>query len=863
MKAVNLRTEYLENPNALEITKPRFFWNCVNGIKQTAYQIIAKCDDEIFWDSGKVISDQMTHIRYNGKALQSRDVILWSVKLWDENDTEGEWTSATFEIGLLESVDWQASWISGDYTPERNKRYPVDCFSRQFATDRNVEKARLYITALGLYEAKLNGQPVGDFCLAPGCTDYRYRLQYQVYDVTQLLEGNNQLEIELADGWYRGSIGCFGLTNVFGRETQLMCQLEISYVDGTKDSIVSDEQFKWSNDGSIRFADLKDGEVIDASMAPSYTGNAKLTTAEISPTASGNVDVREQEVFTASLITTQSGKKILDFGQNIAGFISFTVKGSKGQKIKIRCGEILDQDGEFTQHNMQVQKPANEFGPETEMLLITNNLSAIEDELVPTPKQELEFICSGAEDRYKMKFSIFGFRYAEIETEIDIDPSQFKAIAVYSAMEETGAFECSNKQVNRFVENTRWSMKGNFLDIPTDCPTRERLGWTGDAQVFFNAGAYFMNVAPFFRKWLLDIEDAQFEDGRSSAVVPYTGADMLYKATGGSVGWGDAVVLIPYRYWKRYGDITILQDFYEVMHKYAMYMIQNTGHREEQDAQKNPYNKYTYEKGMHLGEWLEPEDYGDGPISNTTLRTEECTAYLHFTMRHMEEIAKVLGKADDEKLFKEMAEGAKQAYDWLFLQSGTIDTDRQAKLVRPLALGLLDGEKKLNVQRRLVQAVENCNYRIGTGFLSTPFILPMLTEAGEVDTAYRMLENEEAPSWLAEVKAGATTVWEDWDGNVSHNHYSPGAVCEWLFDTVSGINISGMNSFMIRPVPGGTLTFANAQYDSIFGTVSSKWARTDSGYSFEIQIPANTNAHIILPDGATHHVASGTFTFEI
>jgi alpha-L-rhamnosidase len=862
MKAIHLRTEYLEAPIAIDVLNPRFSWNCDSGVTQKAYQIIAERDGNVIWDSGKVLSNAMTHIRYAGQSLQSRDIVNWSVRLW-EHDSEGDWVSSTFEIGLLKESDWQAKWISGEYTPEKNKRYAVDCFLKEFASVKEVKKARLYVTACGLYEAKLNGSRVGDLVLAPGTTDYRVRLQYQVYDITTMLGDNNTLEFQLADGWYRGSVGCWGLTNVFGRQTKLLCQLEIDYADGTKETIISDEDFKWSNDGSIRFADLKDGEVYDASMVPSYSGEVKVVEENVHPTLSNNVPVREKEVFTASLLTTPSGKKILDFGQNIAGFLAFKVKGEKGQTIKLRCGEILDENGELTLAHVQHQKPINEFDQDVEFLLFTGQTDQIQDELVLTPRQEIEFICSGRTDHYKMAFSIFGFRYAEIDTDIAFDESQFTSVAVYSDLEQTGDFECSNDDVNKFLENARWSMKGNYLDIPTDCPTRERLGWTGDAQIFFNTASYFMNVAPFFRKWMLDIADGQFEDGRSSAVIPYNGLAMLYDGTGGSVGFADAVVLIPYRYWKRYGDKSMIQEFYYVLHKFAKYLISNTGHNEQETAEKNPFNKYTYEKGMHLGEWLEPVDYGDGPMGPNTYRPEECTAYLHYTMTHMAEIAQALGESEDAQLFDEYAAGSKAAYDWLFLQDGTIETDRQAKLVRPLALGLLDGEKKQNVQNRLVKAVENNNYRIGTGFLSTPFILPMLTEAGKADVAYKMLENDDSPSWLAEVKAGATTVWEHWNGQGSNNHYSPGAVCEWLFNTVGGIHIAGENQFVIKPVPGGTLTHAKAHYDSIYGTVMSKWEKMQSGYRFTFEIPANTKAEIVLPNGDIHHSVYGKVVYEI
>jgi alpha-L-rhamnosidase len=863
MKAIKLRTEYLNQPTALSVTKPRFSWVCEGGIHQTAYRVSAKKDDLVVWDSGKVLSNSMTNIYYDGELLKSRDRIEWSVKLWDENEREGEWVSTWFEVGFLKEEDWKGKWISGNYSPKKNTRYPVDHFKKEFSIETSVKKARLYITACGLYEAKLNGKRVGEFSLAPGCTDYRHRLQYQAHDVTEwLISHRNVLEIELADGWYRGSIGCFGPTNVFGRQTKLLCQLEVTYQDGSTKMITSDKCFQWSNDGPIRFADLKDGEIYDASLIPGYQGFAKEVKEKLIPTSSNNVDVKEREQFKAKLITTPSGKRVLDFGQNIAGFISFSIKGQKGQKVKLRLGEILDEKGEFTQSNIQKKKPAKEFGKLKEILLVSGQEKRIKGDLVPTPKQEVEFICSGDEDQYKMKFSIMGFRYALIETDVSFDPLQFKAIAVYSDLDQTGDFDCSNEKVNRFFENTRWSMKGNFLDIPTDCPTRERLGWTGDAQIFFNTAAYLMNVAPFFQKWMLDIRDGQFKNGKSSAVVPYAGIDIVYKSTGGSVGWNDAVVLIPYRYWKRYGDDKILQDYYDVMRNYAMFMIKNTGHKNKQEAATNPYNQYTYEKGMHLGEWLEPQEFRDEKVGKSVLHTEVCTAYLHYTMRHMAEIASILDKSTDFSLFNEYAEGAKKAYDYLFLQEGTIDTDRQAKLVRPLALGLLEGEKKKNVQERLVKAIENRQYRIGTGFLSTPFVLPTLTEAGRVDVAFKMLENEQSPSWLAEVNAGATTVWEDWEGKDSHNHYSPGAVCEWLFDTVAGIIVDQKNHFKIMPHCGGTLTYAKAQYESIYGKVESGWALENRVVTFKITVPCNTTAEVVLQNGEKYKVDSGTHEFK-
>ena len=862
MKAIRLRTEYLDRPMGIDIVNPRFYWQCDGGIKQTAYRITAVCDGEAVWDSGKTESSSMTHIRYEGKPLKSRDRVEWEITLWDENGVEGEKSSSWFEIGLLDKADWKAQWITGDYTPERDMRYPVDCFKKVFNTSKPVKKARLYITACGLYEAKINGKRVGEFRLAPGCTDYRKRLQYQNYDITGLLTNENVLEIQLADGWYRGSNGCFGKTNVYGGQTKLLCRLEITYTDNSREAILSDGSFCWSNDGPLRFADLKDGEVYDASLTPSYCGKAVVTEESMAPTASNNVYPIQKEEFSPELITTPAGKKVLDFKQNIAGFVAFAVKGEKGRRINIRLGEILDENGEFTQKNFQNYKPVREFDTQEEILLMSGQIDKIGCETQPTPKQEIEFICSGNEDRYKTEFAVFGFQYAEVDTDIPFSAEDFKAIAVYSDMEQTGSFECSNANVNKFYQNTVWSMKSNFLDVPTDCPTRERMGWTGDGQIFFDTAVYLMDSASLFRKWLYDFIDAQTESGLVPAVIPYAGLQMMYDNTGSSVGWGDAAVLIPCRFWKRYADDSILREFYSLMRNYAMLMMRNTGHVDPKAAEANPYNKYVYEKGVQLGEWLEPMEFRDS-LANIGVvpKPEECTAYLCYTMTHMAEAARALNKPEDEALFNEYAEGARRAYDYLFLQSGTIDTDRQAKLVRPLALGLLDGEKKRNVQKRLVKAAENRNYKISTGFLSTPFILPMLTEAGRADVAYKMLENEEAPGWLAEVKAGATTVWENWDGEASRNHYSPGTVCQWLFDTVAGIRNDGENRFTIAPVPGGTFTYANAEHISLYGKVTSRWEKTGATHRLIVTVPANTSADVIFPNGEKQQVSAGVYTY--
>lgn len=858
MKAIHLQTEYLTEPLGMGIAKPRFYWNCEGGITQSAYRIVAKRDGVMIWDSGKVRSSRMTHIAYEGEPLHSRNRVEWSVRLWDENGQPGENAESWFELGLLESSDWMAQWIAGDYRPRKNIRYPVDCFQKRFSLSGQVKRARLYASARGLYDITVNGRRIEDFILAPGMTDYRKRIQYQTYDVTNLAAGENTLELRLADGWYRGSCAAYGVTNVYGKQTSVLAQLEILFTDDRTQTICTDDTWKWSSDGPVRFADLKDGEVYDAVRVPGYSGTAKVLQDTVSLTASDNVPVREKERFGAKL----SGKHVLDFGQNIAGYLEFTVRGKPGQEIRLICGEVLDESGKVDLSGIQETRPERGW---SQISLIRKLLTGkVSGESESTPRQEIVFTCSGGEDYYKTSFAVFGFRYVQIEGDIEVDPAAFTAIAVYSDMEQTGDFTCSDDLVNRLLKNTRWSMKGNFLDLPTDCPTRERLGWTGDAQIFFDTGAYLMNTAPFFRKWLRDMEDAQYKDGTIPAVLPYQGVEMMYKASGISAGWADAVYLVPFRYYRRFGDQSLLEYSYPMMRKYVDYLMSHLGLTDRQEAKNNPYNAYTYEKGVHLGEWLEPEEFQERVTAGSPPKhPEEATAYLHLTMKTMAEIAGILGKIEDRKVFEKYAAGSREAYEGLFVKNGTLDTNRQSKIVRPLALGLLDEKNKADARNQLVRAVADYNYRVGTGFLSTPFVLPVLTEAGESETAYKMLENTEKPGWLAEVLDGATTIWESWEGTKSRNHYSPGSVCQWLFEYVAGIRQEGENHFVVAPVPGGTLTWAQASYRNLYGEISSRWEKTAQGVSFTVTVPVNTTAEIRLPDGTLYSAKAGTHCYIV
>lgn len=850
MNAIRLKTEYLFDPMGIDIDCPQLFWNCVGGVTQTAYQIVATDDNGVtLWDSGGVESASM-RAQWGGGPVPARTAVTWRVRLWDETGECGEWAEARFETGLPKGRPWVAKWISGDYTPRKKERYPVDCFRKVF-TVSGVKKARLYITACGLYKARLNGQRVGDFALAPGHTDYRKRVQYQTYDVTPLLkEGENALTVQLADGWYRGSCGAWGLRNQYGTQAKLLAQLEITGRDGGITTIATDDTWEWSNDGPLRFADNQDGEVVEAWRVPSYGGRARVVAHSVIPTASNNVPVTEHERFTPTLITTPSGKTVLDFGQNLAGYVEFSLTAKRGQRVFLRFGELLDQDGEFTQKNIQCSNKKK-----------------------TTPLQQVEYVCKDGENRYKTTFAIFGFQYVLVETNVEFRPGDFTAIAVYSDLERTGWFDSSNDLLNKLFACTLWSAKNNHADLPTDCPTRERHGWTGDAQIFCPTAAYLFDYAAFARKYQRDLTDAQHKNGCFTQIAPVGGVDSYMNTMDGSPGWSDAGVFLPYEMFRRYGDRAVLEENYEAMRRFARYKIRTLG-RWYPTALPTGIGgkdrKHISNYGQSYGEWAEPVDVKAFAVSDfISPHPEETTAYIGLLMDRMAEIAQALGKAQHAQEYAAVAAQVREGYQALVrTRRHDLDTDRQAKLVRPLYMNLLDKTQTTYAKLRLAKALDNYNWRLGTGFLSTPLILYVLADM-DIEYAYRLLENEEIPGWLSMPKHGATTIWESWEGPraqggvASLNHYSKGAVVEWLFTTMCGIRVDGENRFAITPRPGGHFTHAKAEYDSVYGRVSSGWRKTEGGTEFTVTVPANCTARVVLPDGSEREQGAGTRSYLI
>ncbi len=849
LRAIDLRTEYLYEPLGLGCSTPRLYWRCEDGVMQTAYEIQGTMDGKAF-TSGKVESSSMTHIPLPVNVT-SRSQVLWKIRLWDESDIPGEWSAdAHLEMGLLKPEDWNAKWITSARQPEKNENPPVDCFRKKF-TCQKIEKARIYTASCGIYELFLNGRRVGDAVLTPGATDLRKHVQYQTYDVTALLqEGENTLTAELANGWLRTQKQPGVMDDTFGQERKLLVQLEITDTAGNRTSIITDEKWDWSNDGTVRFADNKGGEVVEAGRIPTYGEKAKVTSYDGVVAASDNVCMKEKEHFQAKLLITPQGKKVLDFGQNIAGFVEFKLSAKVGETITLSMGELL-QDGEFTQANVNPK--------------MTGNKGSID------PFQKIVYHCREGENHYKTRFAIFGFQYVLVETDVPFTETDFTAIAVYSDMEDCLAFDSSNDLLNRFVACTRWSGRNNSADVPTDCPQRERAGWTGDAQIFYNTACYFFDYAAFGRKYIRDMMDAQWEDGSFTQMAPRPKMGFYMRMLDGSVGWADAGVYIPYRMWKMYGDDRILVENYDAMANYAEFMISRCGRAplfSRKPAISKENRKYLVMKGMSYGEWIEPKELVAFDIKEISKpHIEESTAYTAWTMHCMAEIAEYLGKDRQAARWREYEQGCTRAYRKLVsLPEYSLDTNRQAKLVRPLYLGLLDEKQTEYARKRLIEALDFFRWRVGTGFLSTPFLLFVL-EKIQPEYAYRLLENEEIPGWLSMPKNGATTIWESWEGVQGNpveslDHYSKGAVCEWIFSRMCGVKITGENTFTIAPLEGGSLSSAGMQWKSLYGTVVSSWERTNGEIHYHIEIPANTRAYLELP-GISRKLTAGSYDFSV
>ena len=843
MKAINLRTEYMVNPLGIDIRNPYFSWNCSGGKKQTAYEIEAVSEEKVIWNSGKVVSDRMNEIL--GVDAESRQRISWKVRLWDEQGVEGGWSEeACFEMGILDKKQFVAKWINPELTcgtqcdPLAHK--PASYLRTTFVAE-STGKARLYITCHGLYEVCINGIRVGDFVLAPGSYTYDKKLAYQTYDVTELVKkGENEVQVILGDGWYRSCSGVDGDRDLYGEDIALYFQLEI---DG-KAVCISDENWKASQAGPIRKNDMQQGEVVDATIEEIRDYHAvKVEDFGVENLACSNcVPIAEMERFEGKVIKTPNGDTVIDYGQNLAGYVEFTINAHAGDKIVLTHGESLDENGNFTAENFQDRKRHKEGGTE----------------------QRVIYTCKEGENHYKSKFTIWGFRYAKVETDVDLSSARFTSIAVYSRMEQLGRFECSNAAVNKLVENSTWSQKSNFCDVPTDCPTRERAAWTGDMGVFADTGIYLMDCYPVIRKWLGECRLNQHEDGKVANIAPKNNVPSFFSGLlAGSVGWGDACIIVPYVLYKRYGDKRILEENYEMMQKWYRFLEGRARQNQDDVQSDNPYREYTIETGVDYGEWCEPDV--ESTMAMRTPQGKVATAYFAQSGKLLAEIAAVLGKDEDVADYRRTAEQAKKAFRYIATDDGKIQSDRQAEYIRAIIFDLLDEDEKKQAAADLNRLVVDRDYHLNTGFLSTPSLCPVLADYGYVDTAYKLLLQDTMPSWLYAVKKGATTIWENWDGinekgevKASLNHYSYGAISGWLFAGMCGIHLEN-GKITIIPRPHKSLQYAKAVYKSPIGEIISGWRYEGEKVIYDIQIPSNGEAEIILPDGRREILGAGSY----
>lgn len=892
LEAVSLRTEYLENPLGLDVKKPRLSWKLRSdgrNVMQSAYQVQASHSEsfpDVIWDSGKVESSVSHGVRYAGPQLKSMERVYWRVKVWSNQGEESPFSqTAFFESGFFHESDWQAQWVEPEQEVDVDAYKPAPYLRKEFFVRKGLVSARACFTAKGLYAFWLNGTAGTDHLFTPGFTSYYKRLQYQVYDVTSLLqEGANALGVMLGDGWWRGATGGANLKNNFGYKVAFLGQLVLDYDDGSREVIGSDGSFKTSH-GPLLKSDMKAGEIYDARMKiegwnqPGYDDSSwkqVMVAADRYDHLIGtrSVPVRQKERFTPMVLRTPNGETVLDFGQNIAGFVEMNVQGDAGTEVVLVHGEALDRDGNFTLQNLAIHGTVEDF-------------------------QKIHYILAGSGvESYRPQFAIFGFRYVLLKNYPgEVKPENFTAVAVYSDLEETGDFICSNPLINKLVSNSRWSQKSNFVDVPTDCPTRERAGWTGDAQLYCRTASDFMNVYPFFEKWMADVAAEQFPDGSVGSTVPTViGHHSLEEwerfmkrntdpmlalrrpkpgtpsMLDGSAGWGDAAVIIPWTMYLCYGDKNMLEQQFDSAKAWVDYMAACAKNANEEFKDTPAYRNYTdgeldadyiWDTKFHWGEWLEADTIFNDLVTAMTKSKGSipyvATAYYAYSTRLLSEMAFALGKTEEGTKYRTLFEKIKRVYNQYFIrEDGYMIEDRQAPNVRALAFGLANENKKQAVADRLARLVAEQNDHLNTGFLSTPFILQVLADHGYADVAFRVLEQESCPSWLFAVSKGATTIWESWrgispDGEISGslNHYSYGAVCDFLFAGIAGIrpvwDQPGYKHFILKPTVGGTLTHAAAVYESLYGTIKSSWEKTERGVFYRFEVPANTTATMMLP----------------
>jgi alpha-L-rhamnosidase len=833
-----LTCEYLTTPVGIDCHKPRLSWKIKTSernMMQKAYSIrVSKSPSftgNLVWKSGKINSSESNLVPYKGPDLKATQRYYWQVKIWDNNGNQSDWSPSTFwEMGILNTDEWKAKWIE-PVQDTLHPNGPVLTLRKDFSLTKDIVRARVYVTAHGLYELHLNGQKVGKNLFTPGWTVYPKRLQYQVYDITGMIrKGQNTVGSMLGEGWYKGIFGYENKWGHYGKKVGLLCQLEIEYADGTKETIATDGSWKATKDGPITMNSIYNGEIYNAMKELSGWDQPGYNDARWKPVniadyslmnlvASESVPVREiQELKPVKIWTTPKGTLVADMGQNMVGWVRLRVQGPAGTTITLRHAEVLDKYGE----------------------VYTDNLR--------TAKATIRYTLKGdGIETYEPRFTFMGFRYVAVEGfPGELKPDNLTGIVIHSDMKPTGTFECSDSLIDQLQHNIQWGQKGNFLDIPTDCPQRdERLGWTGDAQVFMRTASFNMDVVPFFSKWLKDLDAEQDDRG----AVPFTIPNILGDVSP-SAGWSDVATIAPWTIYRVFGDKRLLEQQYPVMKKYVDYIRKVAG------------TSYIWKGGSIFGDWLfykpastnwtQPDGYTDKDLI--------ATAFFGYSTKILIRAAKELGKEDDVKEYAGVFDNIKKAFNENFVTpAGQVLSNSQTSYVLALQFDLLPDSQKTRAVKYLVQHIRDRNDHLSTGFLGTPYICHVLSDNGYTDLAYNLLLQQTYPSWLYPVKMGATTIWERWDGIKpdstfqndemnSFNHYAYGAIGDWMYQVVAGIRIGapGYKRILICPQPDPRLNYAKATYESEYGEIESGWKFEDGGLKVNVTIPPNTTAEITL-----------------
>lgn len=839
-----------------------------SGQLQTAYHIQAATDPELLlreapdlWDSGMIDSCKSQRVDYEGAIPRAGKRCWWRVRVWDAQGNPSAWSGiAQWRSLQLDPSQWQATWI-GSAVLSESELQPATYMRKVFTAERTVRQATAFVSALGLYELSINGKWATEERFAPGWTDYHFRTQYQSCDVTaMLLPGQNAVGIVLGTGWYAGHLGMMG-RHVYGKLPRALFQLHLEYEDGGEQWIVSDGSWKQSS-GPILYSDIIKGEKYDSRLeqpgwdAPHFddTGWREVDPFEpyegqLAPQLDPPIRVMER-LRPISVTRTERGSYIFDLGQNIAGWTRLRVSGQAGDEVTVSHAEMLESDGSLYKANLR---------------------KAVQEE---------HYILRGGQQQLEPHFTYHGFRYVEVTgARGGLSSDDLLGLAAYSQAEATGWIETSDPMVNQLYSNIVWGQKGNFFSVPTDCPQRdERLGWTGDAQIFARTACYNMKVEAFFKKYLMDIADAQRADGAFPDTAPDAGWSQFKQVSSAkwfapdNAGWGDAGIIIPWTLYLMYGDSELLERYYSRMQRWVDYLQANST-----DLIRPGYADHA--------DWL--------AVGEETPKDVLATQYFGYSTKLLARIAHIVGRAEDAQHYGELFEQIKDAFARRFVAAdGKIEGDTQTVYVLALAFGMLSEQQSGLAAERLLELIHGSGNHLSTGFLGVGYLLPVLSEMEQDELAYTLLLQQSYPSWLYSVKHGATTIWERWDGWTeqdgfqspsmnSFNHYSLGSVGEWMFRYMAGIDTDpqqpAFKHIRFRPRLHRSLRYVRAHYDSGYGRIESGWELAGEEAIIRLALPPNTHATVELPAPAVqargqageltpgqrrYEIGSGEYTFR-